>query len=155
MNFFKLNLYKDLKLDTFYWGGAVSIIKQIDLNSKVNIISSLDQACKGEELNPLIDGWNEINYNQFKELLTSALQFNLGFLNHEVMPIEKATHFFKVLTTNYDHEKCRCFTNAFDNPWTTENGSFSYNSVSKYTLDLALTLVNEDKLLLIYFFFED
>ncbi len=156
MNQCKLNLYKELKLDNYYWGGALKISEvSIDLSSKYSIVNFLDQVCITEKLNGLGESWNEINYNNFKLLLNSALQFDLGFSEHRVMSVEKAEDYFGILTNDFNINTSRYFTNCFDHFWNNENKVFTANSISKNTLDLAVSIVSNDKLLFVYFLFED
>jgi hypothetical protein len=155
MNNLKIDLYKELQLDNYYWGGALKIITKVDINSKADIINALDQVCKNEKLSPLGEDWNEINYDEFKLLLNSALQFNLGFSGHRVMSIEEAHTYFETLTNDFDINASKYFTNCFNHFWDDEDKGYTGNSISENTLDLAVSMVNYNKLLFVYFLFED
>lgn len=156
MNNPKSNIYKELELHNYYWGGALHIGNiNVDLNSKHDIVNILDHTCKYEELRPLNSEWNEINYEQFQHLLISAFQYNLGYPSHQVMSIDKTQHYFKLFTENFNKNKCRCFTNCFGLPWDNENKVHSFNSISEHTIDLALSIIDSNKLLFVYFLFED
>jgi hypothetical protein len=155
MNNNKIDLYNDLHLDSYYWGGALNITTKVDISSKSDLINALDKVCKNEDLTALGEDWNEINYDEFKHLLTSALQFNLGFAGHRVMSEEKAHDNFEALTTGFDINTSRCFTNCFNHFWDDKNKGYSSNSISKHTIDLAIAILNEDKILFTYFLFED
>lgn len=151
----KIDFYKNLLLDRYFWGGALGITTKIDLNSKKDVINTLDQVCKNEKLTPLGSDWNEINYVEFKLLLNSALQFNLGFSGHRVMSIEEAQGYFETLTNDFDIKTSKYFTNCFNHFWDGEDKGYTGNSISEKTLDLAVSIVNCNKLLFVYFLFED
>jgi hypothetical protein len=155
MNNDKIDFYKNLLLDRFFWGGALSITTKIDLSSEEDVINTLDQVCKNENLTPLGSDWNEINYDEFKLLLNSAFQFNLGFSGHRVMSIEEAQSYFETLTNDFDISTSKYFTNCFNHSWDGENKGHTGNSISENTLDLAVSIVNCNKLLFVYFLFED
>jgi hypothetical protein len=123
MNNHKLDIYKELKLNDYYWGGALRInFEKIDLNSTSIVINILDKVCEDEGFKALNEAWNEIDYNQFKTILLSAFQFNLGFTKHETMPPEKAQWYYKSVLEYFNTESCRCFTNWFNNPWDNISG---------------------------------
>jgi hypothetical protein len=154
MNYHKLDLYKELKLNDYYWGGAFRInFEKIDLTSTPIVINILDKVCTDEGLIALNELWNEIDYNLFKTILLSAFQFNLGFTAHETMPYEKAQLYYKSVMENFNIETCRCFTNWTNNPWDVGGGGF--NAISEHTLNLALSIINNNEMLFIYFLFED
>jgi hypothetical protein len=151
----KLNIYKELKLDDYYWGGALRInFKKIDLSSTTIVIDTLDMVCADEGLIPLNEGWSEIDYNQFKIILLAAFQFSLGFTGHRIMPYEKAQQYFESAIENLNIETCRCFTNCSNNPWDNKYG-YGSNPISEHTLDLALSIINNNEMLFIYILFED
>ena len=151
----KLNIYEELKLKEYYWGGALRVsFEKIDLHSTSNVINILDEVCKSEGLNGLNEDWNEIDYNLFKKILLSSFQFNLGFSNSEQMPAEKAQWYYNATIENLNMETCRCFTNWHNNPWDQGGGGGGF-SVSKHTLDLALSIINNSEMLFVYFLFED
>jgi len=155
MESYKINLYKKLQLDRYFWGVALSVTTKIDLTSEENIINTLDQVCKNENLTPLGSDWNAINYDEFKLLLNSAIQFNLGFSGHRVMSIEEAQAYFETLTNDFDINTSKFFTNCFNHFWDGENKGYTSNSISENTLDLVVSIINSDKLLFVYFLFED
>lgn len=151
----KLNIYEELKLQDYYWGGALRVnFGKIDLNSTSSALNTLDEVCKGEGLIELNEDWIEIDYNLFKRMLLSAFRFNLGFSAHEQMPPEKAQLYYNSVIENLNIEACRCFTNWHNNPWDAGGGGGGF-SVSKHTLDLALSLINNREMLFVYFLFED
>jgi len=151
----KLDIYKELKLNDYYWGGALRInFEKIDLNSTPGVINTLDKVCTDEGLIPLSEGWREIDYNEFKTTLLAAFQFDLGFTAHRTMPYEKAQWYYQSAIENLNIETCRCFTNCTDNPWDNKYG-YGGNSISEHTLDLALSIINNNEMLFVYVLFED
>lgn len=152
----KINLYEKLGLNQYYWGGASETKNaQFDITSKIDVLDAVDKICSEEGLSPLGDEWNQINYNDFKKTLTKALQYNLGFTNFEVMPHNKAIEIYTELVKNFNEKECLCFTNWFNNPWEKKNTGSSFNSVSDNTMDMVICIVDNKRLLFIYFLFED
>lgn len=149
----KQNLYEELKLEKFYWGGAIKFnFMNIDINS--NVIDILDKICIEEGLIPLNTEWNEINHKDFDDLLHSALQFDLGFTKYEIMNTNEAEFWYNILTEKLDIQEARYFTNWFNNPWKSLGGG-SFNSLSPHTMDLAVAMIDATQILFVYFLFED
>lgn len=156
MDIVKIDLYKELQLHNYHSGGAFIIENtSIDLEESAAVFRVLDKACTSEKLIPLGEDWNEINYAEFNLLLNSALQFDLGFTRQRVMTIEQAQQYYEILTKGFDFSASRYFTNCFDHFWNNESNSFTSNSISQKTLDLAVSIVSKDKILFVYFLFED
>jgi hypothetical protein len=148
------NLFIDLKLDTLFLGGAFKGEAKIEnLEAKDCVLKLIDDFCVKKDLLPLGEDWNEISYTEFDSLLHDALQFDLGFTAYRVLKYDEANQFYNILMADFDTTKCKCFTNCFSNPW--KNSSYSSNSVSQHTLDLVVVIVNSNKILVVYFFFED
>lgn len=151
-----VNWYEDLQLDKYFWGGALTAsYDRINLSITSEVINTLDEVCKSEKLNPLGEKWHEIDVNQFEHLLKSALQFDLGFTEHRVMPIEKAEDFFKILTDSSNTNASKYFTNCYNHFWDNQNKGYAANSISSQTMDLVTAKVSADKTVLVYFLFED
>ncbi|WP_298955526.1 hypothetical protein [uncultured Nonlabens sp.] len=150
-----MDLYKELELDKFFLGGVIKKNNlKVDLNSQNEVKETLNEALLSHNLNSLEYEWNEVEHKNFEKMFISGLQYNLGFTTQEVMPIEVAKKNYSTLIENFSLEKCKFYTNWFGSPWD-ENGASSFNSISDYTLDMAISIISSDKLLIIYFLFED
>lgn len=150
-NMKKQDLYTELNLGKYYWGGAF-LYSSIDIVAdEVNI---LDQICTDRGFTPLGHDWNEIDYKQFDKMLHSALQFDLGFTKHEIMNEQKTNFYFNILLKGFDVQNVRCFSNWYNNPWENLTGGV-FNSISINTMDLALAILDKNQALFVYFLFED
>ena len=97
----KVDLYQDLQLNQYFDGGAILYQSMvINLKSKTEVIQILDNICLSHNFRTLNEDWEEISIASFESLLHKALHYNIGFLNHEIMPIEK----IKILLQIVDKE---------------------------------------------------
>ncbi|MDR1154871.1 MAG: hypothetical protein LBL04_09165 [Bacteroidales bacterium] len=135
-----------------YFEGGVLKYTFINVDIRKDAIRILDMICMEEGLIPLNTNWNEINRNDFEEMLHSALQFDLGFTACEIMPVDKVESYYHIFIDGFDIQKTRCFTNWSNNPWKGPSGG---NKISIHTLDFALAMMDKDKLLFVYVLFED
>lgn len=152
----EVDLYKDLQLDRFFQGLA-KIYSGLNINIKSNpdVLRSIDNICLSHGFIALNEEWKELTTKEAEDFFISSLRFNIGFTNHENMPEEKAKNLYHDLTKSFNLEGCKVFTNWYNNPWTNNEDPTGINTISDATLDLALVIVDENKLLFYFISFED
>jgi len=151
-----IDLYNKLGLNRFFQGFSIIYNDlEIQLESRPEIIQQIDNICLTHNFIPLKEEWKELNLRETEDFFQSSLRFNIGFKNHENMSKEKAQSSYLELTNSLNLKKCRFFTNWYNNPWTNNNQSTGINTISEATLDLAIIIVDADKLLFHFISFED
>lgn len=149
----KTDICKNSGMDEFIWGDCFEIA--IDhFNSNTKHIELLDTICVNEQLKPLADKWQKIDFDECCDLLLNALHFDLAYQNCENMPYEKALYFQKNIIEKINKNDCHCYSNWFQNPWKTINGA-SWNPVTENTFDMAIVFIDSKKVIFTYFISED
>lgn len=156
MKVFTKDLYAELGLKKYFWGGIKKIsLDSIDLTDTESIISILDSSSANENLSMLGSDWIEIDFNRYKFLCISAFCFSLGFPKKEIMTFEIAQSVFDKIIDEDMFKNCRCYTNCSESPWDGENSAFAFNSISTYAMDLAMVVLNNESLVFTYILYED
>jgi len=150
-------LHKDLNLNIFF-DGFTNVYKNLNINieSFTEATSFIDKICLSHNFIGLKEEWKELSFEEAESFFISSLRFNIGFTKHENMSKEKARDFYIKLTENFNLQKCSFFSNWYNNPWIEGcDNSIGINTISDSTLDLALFIIDENKILFHFISFED
>lgn len=151
----KIELFDILGMNKFFAGGSFEYsLRNLTIGDESAINKTLDEICLKENLIPLGEEWRKLSFLEGSNLLLNAFRYDLAYMSSERMSKEKAKYFQEQVLDRVDKNKCICYTNWFDNPWENKNGS-SWNSVTKHTLDMAIVIIDEKKLVFTYFIGED
>jgi hypothetical protein len=149
----RTDLYKLNGMDI--WGDSFELdISSLDISTEEKIFELLDQVCIMESKHPLQGGWWKISFADCCTLLQDAFHYDLAFTYAELMSNDKAIYFQELLTTKINSAGCHCYTNWNTNPWKENNGC-GYNTITDNTFDMAIVLLDSQKLIFTYFISED
>ena len=120
------------------------------------IVKLLDEICVLEELNPLKEGWNKIDFEKGSKQLMNALRFDLAYSTAENMPPEKAQHFHQQILARFNNTDCTCYSNWSKTLWE-ENpeAGIGWDPLTDATFDMAIVFVDNMKVVFTYFTAED
>lgn len=126
-------------MNEFYWGGAfdISLFDQ-DNSTAEKRLGLLDKICNIENLKALGTGWNQLTYNQAKDLLTKALTYDLVYSSSTIAPSDKVDLFKSEILRDVDdpmmvdNPMMYCYTNWLGSPWDSAEGG-SWNPLTKHT----------------------
>ncbi|WP_445722692.1 hypothetical protein [Flavobacterium sp.] len=147
----KQDLYKELRMDEFFWGGSF-IVDRDKVDSE--LIKEIDRICVFENKTPLAEKWKKLNLKECSDLLLNAFNFDLAYQGYAIMTTDKAEYYKKLIVSKFDESDTKCFTNWCQNPWKSKNGA-SWNSVTENTFDMAIVLADKTKIAFTYFISED
>lgn len=151
----KIDLFDGLGMNKLFAGGAFEYyMRSLTIADENALNKTLDEICSKENLIPLEGKWRRLNFLECSNLLLNAFRYDLAYMSSERMPEEKAQYFQEQILDRVNKDKCVCYTNWFNNPWQDKNGS-SWNSITEYTFDLAVVIIDEKKVVFTYFIGED
>ncbi len=105
-------------------------------------------------LKTLGEHWIETDFAEGCALLRNALRFDLAYSRSERLPEEQATAIYQAIIQDYVDEPRFLYSNYHGNPW--QDGSYSgWSLTDDWTFDLAIVLLNPQKLTFCYFLSED
>lgn len=152
----RTDLFNELRLNECLMGDSFEYrISDLDLNldNREFLMKLLDEVCVSEGLIPLYGKWNSLNFSEATDLMLNAFHYDLAFAAIERMTLGDAQYFQKKILESIDQSQCRCFTNWSQKIWQSE--SWSWNSISECTFDIAIVIVTQNRVLFTYVLGED
>lgn len=151
----KTDLYNSLGMDEYFYGDSFELnISAQDTTTTIQIFELLDKICLAENRTPIHESWRELHYDECSNLLKHAFHYDLAYENSERMLNEEATAYQAELMGRMNKTDSRFFTNWDNNPWNGKSSS-GWSSITENTYDMAIILMDEEKLIFTYFISED
>ncbi|WP_373549477.1 hypothetical protein [Haliscomenobacter sp.] len=134
------------------WGYAYEITSKIYDEETVFLL--LDKFCEDKNLTKLGNLWVPIDFATASYFINKGLQFSIAFNTAENgCDAETVKRNQNALLKSFDELNNKgCFTNCFGDPW---SGNYSSNPLTEQTFDVAIVIISQDKVLLVYFMDED
>jgi hypothetical protein len=151
----KTDLYHALGMDKFFRGDSFELdISKEDSSSEAAIFELLDKVCLSENRTPLNGSWNRLSLTECSKLLSRAFQYDLAYTSCELMSSDKAQYYREIVMSKVDSTKCFCYTNWGGSPWESSGGA-GWDPITENTFDMAIVLIDTQKIVFTYFISED
>jgi hypothetical protein len=151
----KHDIFEILKMGDFYCGDAFEVtLDGQDISTDKARRSLLDVVCHIEELSLLGADWIELTFDQGKDLLTRALQYDLAYPSSGIAPGEKVHFLREEILKSIANQHNYCYTNWFSTPGEKNNGS-RWTPLTTHTFDLGIGFINQNSLTFMYFISND
>ena len=141
----KEDIYSQLDIGEKHFTDCFLVEKESTTKNDIEFINTV---CKNENLHPN-DSWNKIDFDFAEMLLLDAFYCHLRDTESHEMYQEKALSCKDFILSKFNPSTTTCYTNVSDNPW--KSSSYSFNPVSNYDSDVAIVIVDDEKIIFTYF----
>lgn len=146
---------KEIYLGAHIWGHAYEYDLDESISSELEAFSLLDQICADHQLEQLGNLWNPIAVETARSMMGKGLRFDIAYNSPHSFEPGEVEAIEKRLFDRLDWSKTiLTYTNCFGDPWA-ESSGFSWNPLTQQTFDVAIVVVEPQRLFLIYFMSED
>jgi hypothetical protein len=140
------SIYTELNLDKHFQGDVFELaITNENTSTEQNRLNLLDRVCKTENLNPLGEDWDLIDFALASDLLLKSLRYDLAYSNLEISTQQQSILFQQEIIKGFDAENCYCYTNWSGDLWNNEGG-VGWDPLTSHTFDMGIVFIGQHKL---------
>lgn len=107
------------------------------------------------------ENWEAFDFDYGKEMLFNAIRYDLAYSRSERLPMDIAQKFFKLIVSDYNKDNAFIYCNYEHSPWDNipldnkPSHNSGWNLTDDWTLDLAIIILDSNKLTFSYFLSTD